>query len=152
MQKGFVVNCRNPFCLSTLCCFCSLDAARQLSDGIHVLSGFPSQLGRNGTTIGELMRAHFVDDSWPSASALILRVQQSPGDVLNWNDVNVRFPGKALICPRIRASCSCARVCACAYARQPVCAFVRACISVVLCFCVSFYQCACVGFLTAVCL
>ncbi|CAJ1374089.1 unnamed protein product [Effrenium voratum] len=41
------------------------------------------------------MRAHFVDDSWPSASALILRVQQSPGDVLNWNDVNVRFPGKA---------------------------------------------------------
>ena len=89
-------------------------------DGIHLLSGFPGQLGRNGTTIGELMRAHFVDDSWPSASALILRVQQSPGDVLNWNDVNVRFPGKAAYLSKdssIMFLRACVRVCI----RSPTC-------------------------------
>lgn len=89
-------------------------------DGIHVLSGFPGQLGRNGTTIGELMRAHFVDDSWPSASALILRVQQSPGDVLNWNDVNVRFPSKAAYLSKdssIMFLRACVRVCI----RSPTC-------------------------------
>ena len=39
------------------------------------------------------MRVHFDQNSWPSTPAVILRVQQGPGDVLSWTDIDV--PGKA---------------------------------------------------------
>ena len=58
-----------------------------------MLSGIPSLPEKSCTTIADLMRVHFDQNSWPSTPAVILRVQQGPGDVLSWTDIDV--PGKA---------------------------------------------------------
>ena len=77
--------------------------------------------------------------------------EQSSGDVLNWNNVNVRFPGKAAYLSK-DLSIVFLRACARVHTLANLFARLRARAFRWFCVCVSFYQCACVGFLTAVCL
>jgi len=59
------------------------------------LSRIPAGLGQSGMTIADLLHAHFTVDSWPSTSALVLRVEQDSVDALSWTEVDAVCKGRA---------------------------------------------------------
>ncbi|CAE7839256.1 unnamed protein product, partial [Symbiodinium sp. CCMP2592] len=67
--------------------------------GIYLL---PWIIDKSVITIPELLQAHFSEESWPSTSAVVLRLEQCSGRRLSWTDVDAACKGEA--CGPVRAS------------------------------------------------
>ena len=59
------------------------------------MSRIPARAGQSGMTIADLLHAHFTVDSWPSTSAVVLRVEQGSVDALSWTEVDAVCKGRA---------------------------------------------------------
>ncbi|CAE7026703.1 unnamed protein product [Symbiodinium sp. CCMP2592] len=61
--------------------------------GIYLLPRIPARSGESGTTIADLLHANLSVDSWPSTSAVVLRVEQDSVGALSWTEVDAVCKG-----------------------------------------------------------